>query len=288
MEKQQLIFKTPPKVELESLDNLFFQLSLKACNLKCKHCYIERNPYKNEEDFIQLDKIKQTLIAIKNKAPKSIYLTGGEPLLHPDFNQILRMCLKITNVTVMSNGTMINDKKARFLRKIDDESQFETIYRISLDSINELENDAYRGRGSFRKALVAIMSLLKYEFNPIISVVNYKNREKMEIFQEFQEYFSKKGFVLDDINLKIIPFFDKTKETQEIEFVDEINIAKLDCKNSRVVSQNGIYACPMLTNDYRARLGSNIDDFSRINYLDCEKCLVCANANKKIQVNDWM
>ena len=31
--------------------------------------------------------------------------------MHPDFNQILRMCLKISNVTVLTNGTMINDKK---------------------------------------------------------------------------------------------------------------------------------------------------------------------------------
>ena len=57
MENQKLAYMTPPKVELKKLDNLFLQLCTKACNLKCKHCYIERNPYKNEEDFISLDKI---------------------------------------------------------------------------------------------------------------------------------------------------------------------------------------------------------------------------------------
>ena len=288
MEKQQLIFRTPPKVELENLDNLFFQLCSKACNLSCKHCYIERNPYKNEEDFIQNDKVKQTLVALRNKNVKSIYLTGGEPLLHPDFNQILRMCLKISNTTVMSNGVMINDKKARFLRKIDDESQFETIYRLSLDSVNELENDSLRGRGSFRKALGAIMSLLKYEFNPIISVVNYFNKEKAQIFEEFQTFFSKKGFVLDDINLKIIPYFKKSDEINQLEIIDDINIKKLDCSNSRVISQSGIYSCPMLVGDYRARLGSSLSDCSKINYLDCEKCSICTKANQKIQANDWM
>ena len=288
MENQRLVFKTPPKVELKNLDNLFFQLCTKTCNLRCKHCYIERNPYKNEEDFIDLDKIKKTLIALRGQNLKSIYLTGGEPLMHPDFNQILRMCLKISNTTVMSNGVMINDKKARFLRKIDDESQFETIYRISLDSTNELENDAIRGRGSFRKALVAIMSLLKYEFNPIISVVNFKNRDRKEIFDEFQSYFFKKGFALDDINLKIIPYFRKSDEMAQIEMIDDVDIEKLDCYNSRIVSQNGVYACPMLSDDYRARLGSNIWDCSKINYLDCEKCSICVNSRQKIQVNDWM
>ena len=288
MEKQQLIFKTAPKVELENLDNLFFQLSSKACNLRCKHCYIERNPYKNEEDFMPLDKIKQNLIMVKNTKLKSIYLTGGEPLMHPDFNQILRMCLKVSNVTILTNGTMINDKKARFLRKIDDESNFETIYRLSLDSIDELEIDSLRGRGRFRKTILAIMSLLKYEFNPIISVVNYKNKEKTQIFEEFQDYFSKKGFVLDDINLKIIPFFNKNEENLEVEIKEEINVDKLDCKNSRIISQNGVYACTMLVNDYRARLGTNINDCSKVNYLDCEKCALCVNFNQKIQVNDWM
>ena len=288
MKNQQLIFKTPPKVELTHLDNLFLQLCTKTCNLKCKHCYIEKNPYKNEEDFIPLEKIKQNLIAIKNQNLKSIYLTGGEPLMHPDFNQILRMSLKISNTTVMSNGVMINDKKARFLRKIDDESQFETIYRISLDSTDELENDALRGRGSFRKALVAIMSLLKYEFNPIISVINYKSRPQGEIFEEFQKYFSKKGFALDDINLKIIPFFNKNKNLEEIEINENINIEKLDCLNSRVISKNGVFACPMLVDDYRARLGSNILDCSNINYLDCEMCATCVSCGQKIQVNDWM
>ncbi len=277
---------TPPKIQMEELKNLFFQLSIKACNLKCKNCYIQKNPYKNEDDFISLDKIKQTLLFVKNKKIKlnSIYLTGGEPLLHPDFNQILRMCLKVSNTTILTNGTMINDKKARFLKKIDDESSFETIYRISLDSTDEIENDNLRGRGTFRKALSAINSLIKYEFNPIISVVNYKNKKRNEIFEEFSDFFAKKGIEIEDINLKIIPYFPKEIEIKEKTPQDEI---LFDCKNSRVVSQNGVFSCPMLVGDYRARLGSSLENSSKNNYLDCEKCMVCIENNQKIQINDW-
>ena len=285
MENQLAELIVPPVVEMKELKNLFLQLCSKACNLKCKNCYIERNPLKNEEDFIPIEKIKENLSILKGRRINSLYLTGGEPLLHPDFNQILRMCLKITNTTVMSNGTMINDKKARFLRKIDDESQFETIYRISLDSTNELENDEMRGRGSYRKALGAIMSLIKYEFNPIISVVNYKNLKKEEIFDDFRNFFRKKGIEIDEINLKIIPYFPKNIEMEEIKnFKKEM----LDCATSRVISKNGIYACPMLTNDYRARLGSSLADYSKVNYLDCEKCSVCTKLGQRVQVNDWI
>ena len=291
MQNQNLTLITPPKVELKELQNVFLQLCSKACNLKCKFCYIEKNSYKKEEDFLPLEKIKQSLLFLKGKKLNSIYLTGGEPLLHPDFNQILRMCLKISNTTVMSNGIMINDKKARFLRKIDDESNFETIYRKSLDSTDELTNDNLRGRGSYRKALYAIMSLLKYEFNPIISVVNYNNRSKNIIFKEFQEFFAKKGFEIEDINLKIIPFFPNfpsSKETSTVEAKNILDFKKLDCYSSRVIAKTGVYSCPMLVDDFRARLGSNISDFSRVNYLDCEKCTICAQSDTKAQVNDWM
>ena len=285
MENQLAELIVPPAVKLKKLKNLFLQLCSQTCNLKCKNCYIDRNSLRNEEDFIPIEKVKENLSVLKGKKVDSIYLTGGEPLLHPDFNQILRMCLKITNTTVMSNGILINEKKARFLRKIDDESQFETIYRISLDSTNELENDEMRGRGSFRKALCAIMSLIKYEFNPIISVVNYNNRSKEEIFNDFRNFFSKKNIEIDEINLKIIPYFPKNIEMEEIKDFDE---QMLDCVTSRAISKNGVYACSMLTNDYRARLGSSLSDYSEINYLDCEKCYMCAKIGQKIQVNDWI
>ena len=284
MENQLAELITPPVAVLKELKNLFLCLSTKTCNLKCKYCYIEKNVSKNNDDFLPPEKIKENLFAVKDAGVNSIYLTGGEPLMHPDFNQILRMCLKITNTTVMTNGTMINDKKARFLRKIDDESQFETVYRVSLDSVNEIENDEIRGRGSYRKALCAVLSLIKYEFNPIISIVNYKNRPKEEIFDEFQKFFLKKGIEIDEINVKVIPYFPHDIEMTEIKDFDENN---LDCANSRTVALNGVYACPMLVNDYRARLGSSLANYSKTNYLDCEKCLICARWRKKVQINDW-
>ena len=271
---------------MKELNNLFFELCYRACNLKCKHCYIEKNPYKQEKDFIPLDKIKNALLQTRSENLNSIYLTGGEPLMHPDFNSILRMCLKFSNVTVMSNGLMINDKKARFLRKIDDENNFETIYRISLDHYDELKNDEIRGRGSFRKALGAILNLAKYEFNPIISVCNYFCETREELFKGFYELFKKHGFEIEDINLKIMPYFEKGAKEEYIEDFD-FDKTKLDCFNSRVLSINGVYSCPALSNDFRARAGSDMSNYSRKTFLDTEKCTKCIKHFSKNQVNDF-
>ncbi len=281
-------FMLSPIVEMEELNNLFFELTNKSCNLKCTHCYIEKSAYKKEKDFLGIDKIKQTLIACKKEKIKSIYLTGGEPMTHPDFNSILRMCLKISNTTVLTNGTFINDKKARFLRKIDDESDFETIYRISFEHFNEQKNDQIRGRGSFRKALFALQNLYKYDFNPIITVTDYYKERREVLFEGFRELCRKFDFEIGQINLKIIPYFDSNPQTFKQIEEESVNKDNLDCKNSRIVSAKGIFSCPILCNDFRARSGYSIENCSKKIHLDTEKCYICAKHNTKAFANDWM
>jgi len=277
-----------PVVELNEINNLFFELTNKCCNLKCTHCFIKRNPFKKEKDFIQIDKIKQSLLSVKRNELRSIYLTGGEPMMHPDFNSILRMCLKVSNTTIITNGTFINDKKARFLRKIDDESNFETIFRISFEHYDEQKNDAVRGRGSFRKAVFAMQNLYKYDFNPIISITSYYKESREEMFKGFAEVCSKFGFELSDINLKITPYFDSDpKSFKQLENF-ETEGALLDCRNSRIVSAKGVFTCPALVNDFRARSGYLIENCSRKVCLDTEKCYICAHHNAKVFSNDWM
>ena len=47
---------TSPKSELVSFDSLFIEMSMKSCNLKCKHCYIDFKNEKNVKNFIHIDK----------------------------------------------------------------------------------------------------------------------------------------------------------------------------------------------------------------------------------------
>ncbi len=102
-----------PSTELIQLKNLWFLVSGFTCNLKCRHCYLSCSPTNKTRSFLNLDKIKTALESVKNSHLDEIYLYGGEPFLNRDINNIIRYCLKITNVTILTNGTLINDKKAR-------------------------------------------------------------------------------------------------------------------------------------------------------------------------------
>ncbi len=271
-----------PCVNLSALETLFIEMTAQNCNLRCKHCYINFGD-KKVKDFIPIDKIKQTLINIDKKDLKYITLTGAEPMMHPDFNQILRLCLKYSSVVIQTNALNINDKKARFLRKVEEENNLgnEIIFMISIDHYIEKENDMLRGRGSFRKAIHAIQSLVKYDFNPILSIVNYLDINETELKNKFSELCASFNFETTDINFKIIPLIQKDKQW-EIPNNTDFDKLNTDCTKSRTLTLNGIFSCPLLSCDNRGKCGGDINDFSTKNYLETSYCSQCAAYNKKL------
>lgn len=269
----------PEVVHLQSLNNLFIELTAKNCNQHCKHCYIDFPKYKKEIDFINIELIKQALNDTMKEKIECIYLTGAEPMTHPDFNAILRLCLKRSNVCICTNGSFINEKKARFLKRVEEESTNEIIFKISIDHYEEIKNDDIRYRGAFRQAIFAIKHLLKYSFNPIITVVNYYNLSEEDIMHGFGALFSRNEFDLDSSNLQIIPWHDRNSQLDEHLSVSSGNF---DCKFGRILTTNGVYSCPFLANDYRGRCGSSFVDYNKKSSLETSFCNTCMLAKKQL------
>lgn len=282
-QKRSLFMRTniyqPEVVHLQSLNNLFIELTAKNCNQHCKHCYIDFPKYKKEIDFISIDIIKQALNDTMSENIECIYLTGAEPMTHPDFNAILRLCLKRSNVCICTNGSFINEKKARFLKRVEEESTNEIIFKISIDHYEEIKNDDIRYRGAFRQAVFAIKHLLKYNFNPIITVVNYYNLPEEEIMHGFGALFVRNDFDLDNSNLQIVPWHDRNSQLDEHL---SILAGNFDCKFGRILTTNGVYSCPFLANDYRGRCGSSFVDYNKKSSLETSFCNTCMLAKKQM------
>lgn len=255
---------------LKSLDNLFIEMTAKSCNQRCKYCYIDFPQFKKTEDFIKTDIVEKTLQDLKNTDIKCIYMTGAEPMTHPDFNTILRLCLKKTNVCICTNGSFINEKKARFLKKVEDESNHEIIIKISFTHYDEVKNDDIRYRGAFRHGSFAIKHLAKYGFAPVINITNYYNEDLNRITKKFTELFENYG--IDKNHIFITSYYDKTSET---EVNNQTKWNRLDCEYGRILTGNGIYSCPFLANDYRGRCGKNINDSSDNIPLETNFCEIC-------------
>ena len=268
----------PQICNLKNLNNLFIELTAKNCNRRCKHCYIDFPYSKNVKDFISIDTIKEALIDTKSENIQCIYLTGAEPMTHPEFNAILRLCLKRTNVCICTNGSFINEKKARFLKRVEDESIYEIIFQLSIDHYDEIKSDDLRGRGTYRQTLNAIKSLIKYNFNPILCITDYYDEGKENLLNGFKTVCEKINFPASENNFKINKFHNKTNN--EIDF--EENWQKLDCENSRILTTKGVYTCPFLANDHRGRSGCDFKNYTHKTILETDFCATCLKNKTQI------
>ncbi len=88
--------------------NVFFHL-LTACNLSCRHCYI--NPDQHGVQTLELETVLQWLRLFSDEQKQSnLILLGGEPTMHPDLPQIIKAAKAMGfAVTVDTNGFLFHD-----------------------------------------------------------------------------------------------------------------------------------------------------------------------------------
>lgn len=271
-------------VNLVKLEHLFIDLEYTKNQNKNFNVYRSRSFNQKNKKYLQLEEIKEAIKKADIKDLKYIYLLGKNAMSHPEFNHILRLCLTFSPVTIFSDGECINDKKARFLKRVEDEGTNELIFKIFINHYDEKTNDEISGRGSFRKALHAITALNKYGFNPILVIKTSRNNIQ-DIKEGFIELGKKFKFETDDINFSFIPD-ENTKNSEYIEFKSQQQ--DFDCMHSRILTKSGVYNCPFLMNDYRGRSGGTLKDFSTKCYLETENCSICQKHGKRIYTNDWV
>ena len=266
---------TSPIYKLEKLNNLFIEMTSKNCNQRCPSCFIDFGNSKNIKDFISIDVIKEALEDTKSEEINCIYLSGAEPMTHPDFNSILRLCLKRCNVCISTNGSFLNEKKIRFLKKVEDEGNNQIFFKLSLTHFDEAENDKSKYRGNYRQVIHALKTLNRYNFVSVLSVQNYYNLEESMIRENFDKIFS--SHEIKDVDIQITKSYPYYSESETYD-----KIALTDCMKGRVLSKNGIYSCPFLANDYRGRCGSTFNDYSKNISAETDFCLTCASNQKAI------
>jgi len=88
----------------------FHMRLLEDCNLACASCYAKNNDRKKTMTVDQFQTIIKKIKSLKNETLNSdtIYLSGGEPLLHPDIFTILNhACRHFKRVHLLTNGILI-------------------------------------------------------------------------------------------------------------------------------------------------------------------------------------
>jgi len=121
------------------------------CNLKCKYCYAETNSGKQE---ISLEQWVKLLKSLYDQGLRSVTFSGGEPFFRKDFVKLLEHVHDLFIITINTNGVYINLNIVKTIKKLNLKC-----VQISLDSIDSTYHDFIRGKGTWQKAMEAVLLL---------------------------------------------------------------------------------------------------------------------------------
>ena len=141
-----------------------FELS-NLCNLHCRHCIRGAHQEKLEHlDLALFSRILDEASLLFN--PLGVVFTGGEPLASALFPfAVENLAARGIPYRFVTNGWLV----PRYLTLLVKHKP--TFVRISLSGASERTHDGQRGRGSFRRALVAAVVLLSRGIRAEMSMV---------------------------------------------------------------------------------------------------------------------
>jgi AdoMet-dependent heme synthase len=257
-----------PAVRLEALDELWFQVAGTVCNLRCHHCFISCSPENHSFWFLSREEVRRALDESVQLGVKEYYFTGGEPFMNREMEGILEDTLALGPATVLTNATLIPERRATKLAELANASPYTLELRVSLDGITREMNDAIRGEGAFDRCLEGVERLVARGFLPIITCMRSWPEEDTERYLEgFRTLLAGVGYGRPRI--KIIPPLlmgeeaDRTRaydETERVthEMLHGFDLSQLLCTRARLVTARGVYACPILLESPSARLGDSL------------------------------
>lgn len=138
------------------------------CNLGCLHCCEEAGESQPDEmNRKEIFNFCQQIVELKIPY---VALSGGEPLLHPNFLNICEF-LRENDITlkVETNGEFIDERMAKRLARL----KFRSV-QVSLDGATAATHEKLRLSGDWKKAIAACQILIKDEVNTEIVFVPTK------------------------------------------------------------------------------------------------------------------
>jgi len=299
-------FKNEPQ-----LTNLHIEITSK-CNERCVHCYI---PHDNKTRHIEPDLFYNILEQCKEMNLLHVTLSGGEPLMHNNFDDFLKKCNEYNfSVNVLSNLTLLN------IENIEEMKRNRLLgVQVSLYSMDPNIHDAItQEKGSFEKTMSAIHKLkendipmqiscpiLKKNMNCYDMVIEWGKANNIHVGSDFiilarynhttQNLSNRLSTsdvreILKQKNTKDPKDFEELEKEAEHKKIDPDDIVCSVCHSSICIADNGnVYPCAgwqdyVVGNVNEASLKDIWSNSNKVQYLrslrkrDFPKCIQCAES----------
>ncbi|UCG15043.1 MAG: SynChlorMet cassette radical SAM/SPASM protein ScmF, partial [Deltaproteobacteria bacterium] len=136
------------------LNQIYFYLT-EGCNLACRHCWLapKFDPDGSRFPTLPVELFETAIREAKPLGLSTVKLTGGEPLLHPQFVRLLEIARRENlKVNIETNGMLCSPAIAAEIRRF-----HRPFVSVSMDGADAATHEWVRGvKGSFAKAKKAV------------------------------------------------------------------------------------------------------------------------------------
>ena len=146
------------------------------CDLKCEHC-LQGHP--DERPDFPLDIYAKLLRDARPYGAKLISFSGGEPRLHPQFDEMVRLTVENGySWNTVSNGQNV----APLLEILEKYGRYCTKIYFSLDGATpEIHDDIRNKKGAFKRLESSVRAVLEKGYKVgLTSCLNRKNKHQLE------------------------------------------------------------------------------------------------------------
>jgi MoaA/NifB/PqqE/SkfB family radical SAM enzyme len=128
------------------------------CNLVCTYCLTESGPTVTKRELTP-----QTMLSLARQAAElgftDLGVTGGEPLMLPWMIDTAREMSDILPMVLLTNGSYLRGSRLDALTEAFAERPIKV--QVSLDSADELANDANRGNNNYTSVATSVPTLVE-------------------------------------------------------------------------------------------------------------------------------
>jgi len=122
------------------------------CNLQCDYCCVRSSPSAPRR-ALGIAAVRRLAAEAPPLGVRAIFVTGGEPFLLPDIDDIVLALVAAAPVTLLTNGMLFRGSRLDHLKRL---PRDRVTLQISLDSPTPGLHDLHRGTGAWQRAIDGI------------------------------------------------------------------------------------------------------------------------------------
>ena len=162
------------------------------CNLACDYCCVRSSP-RTARRALGVDRVRRLATEAVEAGVSELILTGGEPFLLPDLDEVVASCTTALPTTLLTNAMLFRGRRLDVLRRMDHDL---LTLQVSLDSATPDLHDQHRGARSWERAVAGIRTAQAEGFR--VRVAATLEPDRMVELERFRHFLDGLGIARED------------------------------------------------------------------------------------------